>query len=99
MPDNGRGTVYLIHFDRPFGHAQHYLGWALDLPTRIKHHRRSTGSRLLAVVNEAGIGWRVVRTWQGGRDVEARKKKQGGRARHCPVCNPSLKAPVEEHDL
>ena len=21
------GTVYLLHFDKPFSHAQHYLGW------------------------------------------------------------------------
>jgi hypothetical protein len=22
------GTVYLLHFTEPFGHARHYLGWA-----------------------------------------------------------------------
>ena len=90
MPDNGEGTVYLIHFDRPYKHALHYLGWAKNLDSRMEHHRRGNGARLLAVIQNAGIGWRVVRTWPGGRDVEARKKKQGSRGRHCPVCHPGL---------
>jgi hypothetical protein len=57
------GAVYLIHFDHPFKHARHYLGWASDLPARLQAHRGGTGGRLLRAVNNAGITWEVVRTW------------------------------------
>jgi hypothetical protein len=34
------GTVYLLHFDRPLHHAQHYLGFTdLELDERIARHR------------------------------------------------------------
>lgn len=81
------GTVYLIHFDRPFGHAKHYTGWASDLDARLWHHRNGTGARLLAVVRQAGIGWQVARTWQNvDRHYERALKKQGGASRRCPLC-------------
>jgi hypothetical protein len=32
------GTVYLLHFDRPYRHARHYLGWAEDLDNRLAEH-------------------------------------------------------------
>ena len=33
-----QGQVYLLHFEVPYRHAQHYLGWTEDLPTRLKDH-------------------------------------------------------------
>jgi hypothetical protein len=75
------GTVYLIHFETPFKHAQHYIGWASDLNRRISRHRNGNGARLLRVVNEAGITWEVVRTWPGIRGWrEPRNTKP-----ECPV--------------
>ena len=76
------GTIYLIHFSRPYqaqsgkGEKQvsHYLGWAKNLPARIAHHRANRGARLIAVINEAGIEWEVVRTWQGDKNEERRLK-------------------------
>ena len=29
------GTIYLLHFDRPYRHARYYLGWASDLNSRL----------------------------------------------------------------
>jgi predicted GIY-YIG superfamily endonuclease len=55
-------SVYLIHLDAPFGHAQHNIGFAERLEARITHHRNGTGAWFLRKVNEAGIGWKVVRT-------------------------------------
>lgn len=55
--DPPNGTVYLLHFDRPYKHARHYLGWAKDLDARLEHHRAGTGARLLAVLKEHGIGF------------------------------------------
>jgi predicted GIY-YIG superfamily endonuclease len=49
------GTVYLLHFDRPYKRARHYLGWASDLDARLAQHTAGHGARLLEVVHDAGI--------------------------------------------
>jgi hypothetical protein len=86
--------VYLIHFDRPIGNsdnprgqASHYLGYASkSLKDRIAKHRAGNGSRLLQVVNQLGIDWRVVRTWSGNRTLERKLKNQHNAPKLCPVC-------------
>jgi len=80
------GTVYLLHFDRPYKHARHYLGWASHLDARLDHHANGTGARLTAVVRDAGISWTVARTWTGSRTRERQIKRQGGLSRSCPMC-------------
>src|SRR4051812_12502200 len=80
------GTIYLIHFDRPFGHATHYLGWTADLPARLEAHATGRGSRLMEVVTDAGITWKLARTWRGDRYRERRLKERGGKSRMCPLC-------------
>lgn len=32
------GTVYLLHFERPVRHAQHYLGFTENLERRLSEH-------------------------------------------------------------
>lgn len=80
--------VYLIHFERPYFHACHYLGFVKsNLDQRIEQHRAGNGARLLQVVTQAGIDWRVVRTWpQGNRSLERRLKRQKNAWKHCPIC-------------
>lgn len=80
------GTVYLLHFDRPYEHARHYLGWTVDLPARLAEHAAGRGARLLTVVRAAGIGWALARTWPGDRHRERQLKRQGGASRRCPLC-------------
>jgi predicted GIY-YIG superfamily endonuclease len=81
------GTVYLLHFDRPYKHARHYVGWtARNVKRRLAEHEAGRGARLLAVVREAGIGWQLARLWPGSRARERQIKRQGGHARHCPLC-------------
>lgn len=83
-------TVYLLHFDEPFGHATHYLGFAEPdrLADRLEHHRRGTGSNLCKHVARAGIGWQLSRLWEdGSRTEERRLKNRGGKARLCPLCD------------
>lgn len=80
------GTIYLLHFDRPYRHARHYIGWAINLNTRLAAHERGQGARLLAVVRSAGIGWQLARTWPGDRTRERQIKTQGGASRCCPLC-------------
>ena len=80
--------VYLIHFDRPLHHARHYLGYCADgtLEVRLIRHRAGRGARLLAVLRELNIGWRVVRVFEGDRRFERRLKARGS-PRLCPVCS------------
>ena len=80
------GTVYLLHFDRPYRHAGHYTGWTTDLPTRLAEHATGQGGRLLTVIRGAGIGWHLARTWPGTRHTERALKRQGGASRRCPLC-------------
>jgi predicted GIY-YIG superfamily endonuclease len=81
------GTVYLLHFDRPYKHASHYIGFTTDLKARIESHRNGTGARLMEVVKAAGIGFHVAATWEGvTREKERRLKNGGGACRNCPTC-------------
>ncbi|MGH6655014.1 MAG: hypothetical protein ACRDVE_07380 [Actinocrinis sp.] len=93
------GTVYLLHFDTPFGHARHYTGWSADLPARLAEHEAGRGARLTEVVAQAGIRWTLTRTWPGvTRQVERRLKNQGGASRRCPACGAHPKpAPPSPH--
>src|SRR5262245_13452383 len=83
-------VIYLIHFDRPYRHARHYLGFVrteAELEGRIAKHRNGSGARLLAVVNAAGIAWDVVRTWaDGDRSRERQIKDTRCVPDYCPVC-------------
>jgi predicted GIY-YIG superfamily endonuclease len=80
-------VVYLIHFERSFRHCRHYLGSAVDLDARLRHHRAGTGSRLLRAVVAAGIKFEVVRTWDGGRQLERKLKNRKNAPRLCPICS------------
>ncbi|MGD9101432.1 MAG: endonuclease [Anaerolineae bacterium] len=99
-------TVYLLHFDRPYAHAKHYLGYAADLDARLAQHASGNcvvslpngGARLLQVVAEAGIGWTLARTWLGGRELERRLKRQKNSPRLCPICQAQAQAGKENAD-
>jgi hypothetical protein len=82
--------VYLIHFAKPFHHAKHYVGFSTDadsLPRRIERHASGRGSKLMAAVARAGIGFHVVRTWPDAtRDDERKLKNAKNTPRFCPVC-------------
>lgn len=85
--------IYLIHFDTPYKHAQHYLGFAKDIARRLKKHKSGQGARLVQVVQSAGITWTLARIWRDAdRNKERRLKNGGSSKRYCPICN-------EWHDL
>ncbi len=80
-------TIYLLHFDKPLKHAKHYIGLADDLDARLERHASGHGARLMSVINQAGITWRCVRTWQGDRKLERKLKRLKATPRLCPVCS------------
>ena len=87
------GTVYLFHFDQRYEHAGHYTGWAEDLDHRVAEHQAGRGARLIEVITQAGISFRLARIWPGvTRARERQLKRQGGASRHCPICQEDRKA-------
>ncbi len=86
--DREAGTVYMVHFDTPYRHARHYTGWTRDLDARLETHREGRGARLMEVVKDAGITWRLARTWPGGRDRERAIKNRHEAPKLCPECTP-----------
>ncbi|HTP16847.1 MAG TPA: hypothetical protein VMK13_13545 [Streptosporangiaceae bacterium] len=87
------GIVYLLHFDEPYAHAQHWTGQVLDV--RLEAHRTGEGARLMAVVTAAGTGFSLARTWPGTRARERQIKNQGGASRCCPLCGVTPRTQVQ----
>ena len=86
--------VYLLCFDKKFKHAKHYIGFAENQRTfeaRMKHHAKGQGSRLMAAVAKAGIGFCVSRTWpDGDRNFERKLKNRKEASALCPHCKTAL---------
>lgn len=80
--------VYLLHFDTPYKHARHYLGYARgSAERRIEQHLNGQGARLMSVIKEAGIGFTVAKMWRDGTKAdETRFKKGNNSPRLCPIC-------------
>lgn len=93
--------VYLLHYEKRYGHAQHYLGASKDVEARIAAHKAGNGGKLPQMFAEAGIGVQVARIWKTATKAEAfaLEDKLKGRTTHngkrsggkrnvqlCPVC-------------
>ena len=87
-----KGTVYLLHFDSPYKHAQHYVGFTNNLPARLDAHSKGQGARLLEVITGAGLTFQLARTWKGTRKDERRIKNRKEAPRLCPLCRGTLLA-------
>lgn len=86
-------AVYLLHFDRPYGHAKHYMGYAADdrMHARIDEHYNATpgdgrNHRLMQVIKQAGISFTLARVWPNADRRTERRMKDGHAARRCPIC-------------
>ena len=78
--------IYLLHYDRPLHHAQHYLG-SCDDPQRIQDHGNGTSrARLPQVFCQLGVQFVVARTWEGGRTDERKLKNRKNARVLCPIC-------------
>ena len=79
--------VYLIHFEQPYKHARHYLGYSDNLAARIAAHEHGNGARLMSVISRNDIRWVVARVWpNGGPDLERKLKRHHGSCDLCPIC-------------
>ena len=82
------GTVYLIHFDEKLCHAQHYIGFTTNITNRMKCHRNNSGAKLLRAINQLGLKWQVVRTWENETiSFEYELKATKNAANLCPICS------------
>lgn len=86
MSGTNEGTIYLLHFSRPYRHAKHYMGWTRDLDSRLEAHSNGSGARLMEVLSKAGISFEVARTWTGDRNYERQLKNRKCAPRMCPIC-------------
>lgn len=88
MSANLNQGVYLIHFDRKLHHAAHYVGYADDVAARWQQHLKGTGARLTQVLNQLGIGYKIVRVFYGESRKFERKLKNTNHTKHyCPICS------------
>jgi len=81
--------VYLLHFEQRYEHAGHYTGHADDFGIRVGEQASGDGraARLLQVIAQAGIGFRLARVWPGAsKGYERSLKNSGGASRYCPIC-------------
>lgn len=81
-----QGYVYLIHFNEPYHHARHYIGFTNDIEERFKRHCAGNGSKLLNAVSKAGIDFKIVRLWRGCRNFERKLKRRKKSSTLCPKC-------------
>lgn len=83
------GWIYVLHFDPPYAHAKHYVGFAEQPDKRIQEQLTSTGRRPSPLVRAAvasGARVLVVACFRGTRDEERRLKDGGTACRFCPLC-------------
>lgn len=83
--------IYLLHFDQPYRHARHYLGFTArdGLAARIAEHAGggAKASPLIRAAMRQGCVISIARVWPAGsRTLERKLKNRGGLARQCPLC-------------
>jgi predicted GIY-YIG superfamily endonuclease len=83
-----RGSVYLLHFSRPYKGTRHYIGFSTKVADRLRAHKSGRGSPFLKAVHGAGIRWTVARRWHGVTgDFESKLKSRHNARGFCPKCS------------
>lgn len=89
--------VYILHFDDPLAHAQHYVGMTGNLRQRLEAHASGNGARLTEVLKDDSKPWTLGGLFQttptNARRVEKNLKDQHNTARYCDICNRDAPAP------
>src|SRR4051794_33395898 len=86
------GEVYLFHFNAPLGNlsnpraqAQHYIGFAEDLDSRIKKQLAGKGAKLVAAALSRGLVFELYH-WPACLATEKLIKRAKHTSRYCPAC-------------
>jgi len=86
-----RCFIYLLHFDNPLHHAEHYSGSTESLFRRLRNHATGSGSRLCQVLYARGIHWRLAALAECCHDrmrkLERQLKDQHAGPTYCPLCS------------
>src|SRR3954467_13682584 len=84
---NVQGTVYVLHFEPAYKHAQHYVGWTEgDVCDRVAVHLQGRGSPLVKAAVAAGVDVQLAATYEGTRYLERRLKSWHNTGRCWGVC-------------
>jgi len=87
LTHNVPGTVYVLHFEPAYKHAQHYVGWtAGEVTERIGVHLQGRGSPLVHAAVEAGVDVQLAATYEGTRYLQRRLKSWHNTGRFCAIC-------------
>lgn len=82
--------IYVLHFDTPFEHAQHYVGCTRTPASRLITHARGHGARIVKAAMAAGCTWRLGNLYQclQGSPLVAERhiKDMHGSKPYCGVC-------------
>ena len=95
-------TVYVLHFDPPYLHAGHYIGYTPDetADRRVREHKEclAAGSPLVKAAVKAGCEVTLAHEFPlAGRDFEAWLKSRRDTSRWCSCCgNAARKTPDPE---
>ncbi len=85
------GVIYLLHFQRSYRHARHYLGYTENLDARLAAHRARRGSPLVAAAIADGIEFELAASWPGDRHRERQLHRYNNSPRRlCPICRNDL---------
>jgi predicted GIY-YIG superfamily endonuclease len=82
--------VYLLHFEAPLEHTQHYTGSCEDVARRLDQHASGRAAQLTRRFATAGIAFAVGAICEYPTRLEARRAerrlKRAGSARRCCIC-------------
>lgn len=83
--------VYILHFDTPLAHAQHYVGLTNNLRQRLNAHASGNGSNLTKELFNLDKPWQLAALFQttnaNARRVEKNIKDTNNAANFCGICN------------
>jgi predicted GIY-YIG superfamily endonuclease/predicted acetyltransferase len=89
--------VYVLHFDTPLAHAQHYVGMTGNLARRLQAHASGHGSILTRELFDKSLPWVLGGLFQttptNARRVEKNLKESKQISRYCDICTPDHPAP------
>ncbi len=86
--------MYLLHFDKPYHHAKHYLGIAKNgIERRVAEHLAGQGANLTRILKLNGIGFVVAKTWLDVPKKSEMKLKGRGLSEYCPICSDKPREP------